>query len=78
MNNKHCVRSVRMRSYSGQHFPALGLNTERCGVHLRIQSEYGKMRTRITPNTDTCYAVKALKMLMKKENKFHHKMLVKK
>ena len=72
------MKSVRMRSYSGQHFPLLGLNTERCGVYLRIQSEYEKTRTRITPNTDTCYAVKALKMLMKKENKFHHKMLVKK
>ena len=26
-------------------------------VSLRIQSECGKMRTRITPNTDTFYAV---------------------
>ena len=25
------------------HFPAFGLNTERYGVSLRIQSEYGKM-----------------------------------
>ena len=31
---------------------------ERYGVSLRIQSEYGKMRTRITPNTDTFYAVR--------------------
>ena len=25
----HCVKSVRIRSYSGPHFPAFGLNTER-------------------------------------------------
>ena len=28
------------------------------GVSLRVQSECGKMRTRITPNTDTSYAVR--------------------
>ena len=36
----HCVKSVRIQTYSGPHFPAFGLN-----------------RTRITPNTDTFYAV---------------------
>ena len=40
-------------------FPAFGLNTERCEVSLRILSECGEMRTRITPNTDTLHAVKA-------------------
>ena len=34
------------------------MNTERYGVSLRIQSEYGKMRTRMTPNMDIFYAVK--------------------
>ena len=53
----HCVKSVRIRSYSGPHFPAFGLNTERYSVSLRIQSECRKTRTRITPNTDTFYAV---------------------
>ena len=53
----HCVKSIRIRNYSGPHFPAFGLNTERYGVSLRIQSECGNMRTRITPNTDTFYAV---------------------
>ena len=53
----HCVKSVRIRSYSGPHFPTIGLNTERYGVSLHIQSEYGKMRTRITPNMDTFHAV---------------------
>ena len=53
----HCVKSVNIRSYSGPYFPAFGLNTERYGVSLRIQSECGKMGTRITPNTDTLHAV---------------------
>ena len=26
---QHCVKSVRIRSYSGPDFPAFGLNTER-------------------------------------------------
>ena len=39
------------------HFLAFGLNTERYSVSLRIQSECRKMRTRITPNTDTFYVV---------------------
>ena len=25
----HCVKSIRIRSYSGPHFPAFGLNAER-------------------------------------------------
>ena len=57
VKNDHCVKSVRIRSYSGPHFPAFVLNTERNGVSLRIQSECGKMGTRITPNTDTFHAV---------------------
>ena len=53
----HCVKCVRIRSYSGPYFPAFRLNTERYGVSLLIQSECGKIRTRITPNTDTFHAV---------------------
>ena len=49
---KHCVKSVHIRSYSDPHFPAFGLNN-------RIQSDCGKMETRLTPNTDTFYAVKS-------------------
>ena len=45
------VKSVRIRIYSGPHFPAIGLNMETYFVSLRIQSEYGEMRTRITPST---------------------------
>ena len=56
----HCVESVRVRSYFGPHFPAFGLNTERYELSLRIQSECGKMRTRITPNTNSFHAVSSL------------------
>ena len=35
------------------HFSAFGLNTERYGVSLHIQSECGKILTEKTPNTDT-------------------------
>ena len=52
-----CVKSVRIRSYSGPHFPAFGMNTERQRLSFRIQFECGKMRTRITPNMDTFYAM---------------------
>ena len=57
MNDAHCVKSVRIWGYSGPHFPIFELNTERYSVSLRIQSECRKMRTRITPNTDTFYGV---------------------
>ena len=49
----HCVKSLRIRSFSGPHFPGFGLNTERYFVSLRIPSQCEKMRTGITPNTDT-------------------------
>ena len=53
IQNPQCVKSVGIRSYSGPGFPAFGLNTKKYGVSLRIQPECGKIRTRITPNTDT-------------------------
>ena len=53
----HCLESIRIRSYSGPHVPAFGLNTYRYEVSLRIQSECGEMRTRITLNLDTFYVV---------------------
>ena len=30
----HCVKSVRIRSFSGRHFPTFGLNTERYEVSI--------------------------------------------
>ena len=59
----NCVKSVRIRSFSGPYFPAFGLNTEiysvwtEYGEILRIQSECGKILTRKSPNTDTFHAV---------------------
>ena len=55
--NFHWVKSVHIRSYSGPHFLAFGLNTERYSVSLCIQSKCEKVQTRITPNTDTFHAV---------------------
>ena len=57
MFQMHCVKSVRIRSYSGPYFLAFGLNKERDSVYFRIQFECGKLRTRVTPNTDTFCAV---------------------
>ena len=48
---------VRFWSFFGLYFPALGLNTEKYGVSLNIQSEYRKIRTRKSQNTDTSHAV---------------------
>ena len=39
--NYHCVKSVRIRSYSGSHFPAFGLNTERYGVNSEQRTPTG-------------------------------------
>ena len=59
----HCVKSVRIRIYSGPYFPALWLSTEGCCVSLRIQSKCGNIRTRVTPTTDTFYAVSCILIL---------------
>ena len=53
----HCVKSVRIGSFSGPCFPPFGLNTEKYSASLRIQSKCGKILTRKTPNTGTFYAV---------------------
>ena len=45
-------------SFSGLHFPAFAMSTERYGVSLRIQYECRKIRIRKTPNMDTFHAVK--------------------
>ena len=53
----HCVKIVRIRSYSGPYSLAFGLNMERYSVPLRIHSEWGKLWNRKTPNTDNFHAV---------------------
>ena len=55
----HYVKNVRIWKFSDPCFPAVGINTERYGVSLRIQSEYGRIRTRKAPNTYNFYVVKA-------------------
>ena len=57
-----CVKSVRIRSFSGPYFPAFWLNMEIYGVNLRIKHECGKVRTRKTLNTDTFHAVSAFEV----------------
>ena len=54
---EHSVKIVLIRSYSGPNFLSFGLNIERYGVSRRIQSQCGKMWTRITPNTGTFHTV---------------------
>ena len=58
--NKHYAKSICIRSYSGPYSPVFGLNTKKYRVSLRIQPKCGKMRTKITPNTDTFYAMKVV------------------
>ena len=53
LRQHHCVKSIRIRSFSGPYFQTFELNTERYGVSLRIQSKCGKIQTRKTRNTDT-------------------------
>ena len=64
LNILNCVKSVRIRSFSDSHFPAVGLNTEIFSLSFRIQSECGKIRNRKTPNTDIFHAVLLLLMII--------------
>ena len=50
-------KSVRIQSYSGLYFLTFTLHMERYRVSLCIQSKCRKIRTRITPKTDTFRAV---------------------
>ena len=48
-NQLHCVKSVRIRSFSGPYFPAFGLNTERksispYSVGMRENTDQNKVR----------------------------------
>ena len=60
----HCVKTVCIRSYSGQHFTTFSRIRTEYGEILRIspysvemRKNAGKIRTRITPNTETFDAV---------------------
>ena len=49
-------KSVHIRSFSGPHFPAFGLNTVRYGISLWIQFKHVKIRPRKIPNTESFHA----------------------
>ena len=49
-----------MQSYFGPYFPPFGLNTARYEVSLSIQCKCGKIRTKITPNTDTFHVLNVI------------------
>ena len=53
----HFLKIVRILSFFGPYFLTFGVHIERYRVSLRIQSEYGKIRTRKTPNTNNFHAV---------------------
>ena len=55
--DSHCSKSVHTWSFSGLYFPALGLNTKRYSVSVRIQPECQKLQTRKTLNMLTFYTV---------------------
>ena len=61
VSNRHCVKIACIRIFSAPYFPAFELNTERYSVSLRIQSKWGKMRNKKTPNTDNFYSVSVKK-----------------
>ena len=65
--HKKCPYSVLFWFAFFSHFPAFGLNTERY-YSVRMRENAGKMRTRITPNTDTFYAVYSKNWLAEKRN----------
>ena len=48
--------SVSIWSFSGPYFPSFELNMERYSISVRIQSEFGKIWTRKTPNMHTFHA----------------------
>ena len=70
-NYLHCVKSIRIRSFSGPYFSTFGLNTDIYPVNLCIQSELGKIRTRKTPNTDTLDVVSFFVKFPKLTKKFN-------
>ena len=58
LDRTHCVKSVRIRSFSGPDYPAFRLNMEIYSVNLSPYSvRMLGIRTRKTPNKNTSYAV---------------------
>ena len=60
LSDTHWVKSVRIQSYSGSYFSGIFPHSDwiRRDTYLSVFTpNAGKMLTRITPNTDTFYAV---------------------
>ena len=53
----HCVKCVRIPRFPCPHFCTFWRNIEIYRVHIRIQSECGKVRTRKSANEETFYTV---------------------
>ena len=53
----HCIKKIRIRRFFDRYFPTFGLKTEIYKINHSIQSKWGKIRTRKTPNTDKFYSV---------------------
>ena len=66
-SNMHCMKSVRIRSFSCPYFPAFRLNTARYSVSPYFRIESGKIQTRKTPNTHTFYAVTLLSQVVSRK-----------
>ena len=61
---QHCVKSVCIWSYSGPHFSCIrtewGKIRSISSYSVRMRENAGKMRTRVTANTDTFCAVQKI------------------
>ena len=68
-----CVKSIRIRSFSGPYFPVFGLNTRRYSVSLCIQSECRKIRAIKTPNTEIFHAVSKFDLHSERKKKYWEK-----
>ena len=70
-SDNHCVKSVRIWSFSGPHLTAFGINTKRYSVSLRIQSKYLKIWNRKTRNTNTFHKVNRFTSLISIRKNFY-------
>ena len=76
LRKRHCVISVRIQSFSGQYFPAFGLNKERYSVSLRIH--YKKLTFNIDMKLEMltaafCDALAKFKFVSINDNLIHHR-----
>ena len=65
----HCAKSGRIRSYSSPYFSTFGVHTE---VYLRIQSEGGKIRTKLLFTTVNHVRFSTVYNVIKSANSRYH------